>query len=144
MDTIAIAADHAGFAVKEAIKKNFAEGITWMDLGTDSEQSVNYADFGLAMGKAISEGRVERGVLICGSGIGISIAANRYAKVRAALCTDVTMARLARSHNDANVIAFGSRITGIEVIFESLRVFLNASYEGGRHEARVGKLCTGI
>jgi ribose 5-phosphate isomerase B len=140
--TIAIAADHAGYALKEDLKADLLErGVTVLDLGTDSDASVDYPDFGKAVGEAIAAGEAGRGVIICGTGIGISIAANRIAGVRAALCHDVTSARLAREHNDANVLALGARMLGHEVAHDCLRAFLDAQYPGGeRHDRRVGKL----
>ncbi|AGH97770.1 ribose 5-phosphate isomerase B [Micavibrio aeruginosavorus] len=138
--TLAIACDHAGFALKETLKSHFADRIDWVDLGTDSTESVSYADFGKKMGQAITDGRVQRGIVICGSGIGISIAANRFPAVRAALCTDATMARLARQHNDANVLALGGRIIGLQVAIDCVDAFLNTAFEGGRHAARVDAL----
>ncbi len=145
---ILIAADHAGFELKEAIKAAFADA-DWVDLGTHSKESVSYADFGHAMGRAIAggrgvEGRAPRGIIICGSGIGISIAANRHKGVRAALCANSTMARLARRHNDANVLALGARVTGAEVALDCVRAFLETDYEGGRHQARVESIDTGL
>lgn len=137
--TIAIASDHAGYDLKEALKKAFPEH-EWMDLGTNSMESCSYADYGHALGAAISEGKVAKGIIICGSGIGISIAANRHKAVRAALCTNATMARLARLHNDANVLALGARITGSVVAEDCVRAFLETDYEGGRHQARVEQL----
>lgn len=141
---VALAADHAGYIWKEKIKERFAENCDWLDLGTDSENSVNYADFGDRMGQAISEGRAEAGIMVCGSGIGISIAANRYARVRAALCTSAEMARLARQHNDANVLSLGSRIMKLDEALECVRIFLSTPFEGGRHEERVKKLNKGL
>lgn len=139
--TIAVASDHAGFDLKEILKHDLEEaGYAVLDLGTNSTASVDYPDFGRAMGEAISTGKAERGVLVCGSGIGISIAANRNPKVRAVLAHDATSARLAREHNDANVVAFGQRLTGIEVAREALKVFLRTAFEGGRHAGRVAKL----
>jgi ribose 5-phosphate isomerase B len=137
MIKLAIASDHAGFELKEAIKKAFSKEVEWNDLGTHSSDSVNYADYGHAMGKAVSDGTAERGIIICGSGIGISIAANRHNGVRAALCTNSTMARLSRLHNDANVLALGARVTGAEVALDCVRAFLDTPYEGGRHQKRV-------
>ncbi|MBU0800922.1 MAG: ribose 5-phosphate isomerase B [Alphaproteobacteria bacterium] len=144
MKPVAIACDHAGFAMKDALMKALGDKVQWLDLGTHNQESCNYVDFGFEVGKAISDGRAERGIVICGSGIGISIAANRYAKVRCALCTDVTMARFSRLHNDANVLALGARITGIAVAQECVEVFLNTAFEGGRHQTRIEKLDTGI
>lgn len=139
MTKLAIASDHGGYALKEAIKEQFSD-IEWVDLGTDSEESVDYPEFGQAMGKAITDGDVARGVLICGSGIGISIAANRFSAVRAALCTSVEMAELSRQHNNANVLVLGERTTDQETAFGCVKAFLNTEFEGGRHERRVNKL----
>jgi ribose 5-phosphate isomerase B len=139
--TIAVASDHAGFDLKEILKQDLqAAGYAVLDLGTNSTASVDYPDFGKAMGEAIASGKAEKGVLVCGSGIGISIAANRNPKVRAVLAHDATSARLSREHNDANVVAFGQRMTGIEVAREALKVFLQTPFEGGRHAGRVAKL----
>ena len=138
---LAIACDHAGFPLKDALMKALPD-IEWLDLGTNNTDSVNYPDYGYAMGKAISEGNAERGIVVCGSGIGISIAANRFPDVRAALCTNGTMARLSRAHNDANVLALGSRITGFEVAMDCVMAFLDTPFEGGRHQTRVDMLNT--
>ena len=139
--TIAVASDHAGFDLKEILKQDLqAAGYSVLDLGTNSTASVDYPDFGKAMGEAIASGKAEKGVLVCGSGIGISIAANRNPAVRAVLAHDATSARLSREHNDANVVAFGQRMTGIEVAREALKVFLQTAFEGGRHAGRVAKL----
>ena len=141
---IAVASDHAGFDLKEILKRDLQEaGHEVLDLGTNSTASVDYPDFGKAMGDAIASGRATRGVLVCGSGIGISIAANRNPKVRAVLAHDVTSARLSREHNDANVIAFGQRLIGVEVAREAMKVFLGTKFEGGRHTGRVDKLSEG-
>ena len=138
---IAVASDHAGFDLKEILKGDLQQaGYAVLDLGTNSTASVDYPDYGAAMGEAIASGKAERGVIVCGSGIGISIAANRNPKVRAVLAHDTTSARLSREHNDANVVAFGQRLIGIEVAREALRVFLNTAFEGGRHAGRVAKL----
>jgi ribose 5-phosphate isomerase B len=139
--TIAVASDHAGFDLKEILKQDLqAAGYAVLDLGTNSTASVDYPDFGKAMGEAIASGKADKGVLVCGSGIGISIAANRNPAVRAVLAHDATSARLSREHNDANVVAFGQRMTGIEVAREALKVFLQTAFEGGRHAGRVAKL----
>ena len=139
---IAIASDHAGFELKSLLAKELeGAGHSVLDLGTYGPESVDYPDFGVALAQVIELGKAERGVLVCGSGIGISIAANRNASVRAALCHDETTARLAREHNDANVLALGARTTGIEVAKQCLKTFLATDFEGGeRHERRVGKL----
>ena len=138
---IAIGSDHAGFDMKEVlIEEMRALGHDVLDLGCDGSESVDYPDFGRAVAEVIAEGRVERGVVVCGTGIGISIAANRIARVRAAVCHDETSARLAREHNDANVLALGARLIGPEVAKACLRVFLATEFGGGRHVARVAKL----
>ena len=139
--TIAVASDHAGFDLKELLKRDLQQaGHDVLDLGTNSAESVDYPDFGKAMAEAIASGRAGRGVLVCGTGIGISIAANRHPKVRAALVHDVTSARLSREHNDANVVAFGARLIGVEAAREALKIFLATPFEGGRHAGRVAKL----
>jgi len=137
-----MASDHAGFDLKEHLKRELqAAGHTILDLGTTSASaSVDYPDFGAALAKVIRDGGAERGVLVCGTGIGISIAANREPAVRAAVVHDVTSARLARQHNDANVIALGARLIGTEVAKDCVRIFLETPFEGGRHGPRVAKL----
>ncbi|MBI3196178.1 MAG: ribose 5-phosphate isomerase B [Rhodospirillales bacterium] len=139
--TIAVASDHAGFDLKELLKRDLQQaGHDVLDLGTNSTDSVDYPDFGKAMADAIGSGKAGRGVLVCGTGIGISIAANRNPKVRAALVHDVTSARLSREHNDANVVAFGARLIGTETAREALKIFLDTEWAGGRHAGRVAKL----
>jgi ribose 5-phosphate isomerase B len=139
--TIAIASDHAGFDLKELLKQELqAAGHRIVDLGTSSTTSVDYPDFGKALARAIRDRQAERGVLVCGTGTGIAMAANREPAVRAAVVHDATSARLARQHNDANVIALGARLVGPEVARDCLRVFLETPFEGGRHAARVAKL----
>lgn len=137
--TIAISCDHGGFALKEAIKEKY-KNISWLDLGTNSEESVDYPEFGKAMGNAITSGEASTGIVICGSGIGISIAANRFPAVRAALCMTPEMAKLSREHNNANVLALGARLIGEQDAFTIIDTFLNTEFEGGRHERRVEKL----
>lgn len=140
-DTIAIASDHAGFALKALLADAMrAGGHRVLDLGTDGETSVDYSDYGFAVARAVAGGRAGRGIAICGSGIGISIAANRIHGIRAALCTSGLMARLARTHNDANVLVLGSRIIGVEVARDCVHEFLNTAFEGGRHAGRTAKL----
>ncbi len=141
MKPIALASDHAGYELKMVLAGELeAAGHTVLDLGTDGPGSVDYPDYGLALAAAISEGRAERGVAVCGTGIGISIALNRHPGVRAALCHDETSARLAREHNDANVLALGARLIGSEVAKDCLKVFLDTGFAGGRHVGRVAKL----
>ena len=139
--SIAIACDHAGVGLKTALRQDLvAHGYAVLDLGTDGPDSVDYPDFAAALAREIEAGRAGRGVLICGTGIGISIAANRHPGIRAALVHDVETTRLSRQHNDANVLALGARVTPEAVARDCLAVFLTTPYEGGRHENRVAKL----
>lgn len=141
MARIALASDHAGFALKALLAAELAAaGHDVLDLGPDSEASVDYPDYGRALGEAVAGGRAERGIAVCGSGIGISIAVNRIAGARCALVTSGLMARLARQHNDANCIALGSRIIGVETARDCVAEFLATAFEGGRHAGRVAKL----
>ena len=141
LGSIALASDHAGFALKERLKDYLSRnGWDVIDLGTHGTESVDYPAYGDALATAIANGTAWRGVAVCGTGIGISIAANRHRKVRAALCHDATTARLARQHNDANVLALGARTLGEEVAKDCLAVFLSTDYEGGRHDRRVNML----
>ncbi|MGI4876342.1 MAG: ribose 5-phosphate isomerase B [Janthinobacterium lividum] len=140
-DIIAIGADHAGYALKAMIADDLGRmGYEVLDLGTNSEVSVDYPDFGFAVARAVSTGQAVRGILVCGTGIGMTVAANRNPAIRAALCTSGLLARLAREHNDANVLTLGSRIVGVEVARDCVRQFLSTSYAGGRHADRVAKL----
>ncbi len=140
-ETVAIASDHAGFVLKETVKAELlALGHRVLDLGTDGLASVDYPDFGQACAAAVASGQAAWGVVVCGTGIGISIAANRNPQVRAALCHDATSARLSREHNDANILALGARLIGDEVAKECVRVFLSTAFAGGRHVPRVAKL----
>lgn len=136
---ILIAADHGGFSLKSDIQKKFSD-VEWIDLGCDSAESVDYPDYAHKLAGAIEAGQAESGILICGTGIGISIAANRHAHIRAALCTNSTMARLTRQHNNANVLCLGARITGAEAVFDIVEAFLETEFEGGRHERRIEKI----
>ena len=138
---IAIASDHAGYDLKSTLAEQLATlGHEVLDLGTNGGDSVDYPDFAEAMAAAIADGRAERGVLVCGTGIGISMAANRHNVLRAALCHDETSARLAREHNDANVLALGARMIGVAVAGDCLKAFLETEFAGGRHMRRVAKL----
>jgi len=140
-ETIAIASDHGGVELKSILKDALTElGFTPLDLGTDGSASVDYPDYAYAMAQAIGEGKVKRGILVCGTGIGISIAANRHGHIRAALVHDAFGARMCRQHNDANVIVFGGRTVGSEVAKDCLKIFLSTEFEGGRHAKRVAKL----
>jgi len=140
--TVALASDHAGYELKAQIAGQLeGAGYTVLDLGTDGPASVDYPDFAAALAAAVTDGRAQRGVLVCGSGIGISIAANRHPGIRAALVHDVTTARLSREHNDANVIALGARIVGPEIAKDCVEVFLKTDFEGGeRHSRRIAKM----
>lgn len=139
--TIAIASDHAGFVLKHALKTELRElGYEPLDLGPDSEASVDYPDYGYKMANALKEGKASKGILICGSGIGISIAANRASHVRCALCHNEETAKLAREHNDANVLALGARIVDEKTAKAMVKAFLATPFAGGRHEGRVNKL----
>jgi ribose 5-phosphate isomerase B len=139
---VVIASDHAGIDFRAELRDWLAgQGVAVTDLGTDSRDSVDYPDFADAVAKALADGSAVRGILVCGTGIGISIAANRHRHVRAALCHDTTTARLARQHNDANVIALGARTLGIETAKDCIVTFLTTDFEGGeRHSRRVAKL----
>ena len=141
-ETIAIASDHAGFMLKNELKQDLMDmNFTVLDLGVESLKSVDYPDFGYALAGAMKEGKAKRGVLVCGSGIGISIAANRHSEIRAALVHDALSARLSRQHNDANVVCFGGRTIGPEVARDCLKIFLETDFEeGGRHSRRVDNL----
>ncbi len=140
-ETIAIAADHGGVELKiQLIADLRARGLDVLDLGTNSTESVDYPDFAQAVVFAIRDGRASRGVLLCGSGIGMSMAANRYLEIRAALVHDNLSARLARQHNDANVLCMGGRLIGPEVARDCLAAFLDTPFEGGRHARRVAKM----
>ena len=144
-DTIAIAADHAGVALKAALAKELeALGYKLIDLGTNGPDSVDYPDFAKAVADAIAGRRAQWGVLVCGTGIGMAMAANRHPAVRAAVVHDALSAKLARQHNDANVLALGARLLGDEVAKDVARVFFATAFEGGgRHERRVAKLSAG-
>ncbi len=139
---IAVASDHAGFALKQVLLGHLADlGHKVTDLGThNGEESVDYPDFGKALAEAINRGDHDTGLLICGTGIGISIAANRHPGIRAALCHDSTSAKLAREHNDANVLVLGGRLIGTEVAKDCLGAFLGTDFGHGRHVRRVEKL----
>jgi ribose 5-phosphate isomerase B len=137
-ETIAIAADHGGYDLKSVLAPELrALGFDVLDLGTFGSDSVDYPNFAASLAQAIADGRAGRGVLICGTGIGMSIAANRHRHLRCALVHDVTTARLARQHNDANVLALGGRTMGIEVAKDCLKVFFTTAFDGGRHARRI-------
>jgi ribose 5-phosphate isomerase B len=139
--TIAIGADHAGLPLKTQLQQALAaQGHALMDCGTNTAESVDYPDFAHPVARAVEAGQARFGMLVCGTGIGISIAANRHAGIRAAVLHNTTEARLTRAHNDANIACFGARTIGVDVALEALAVFLATEFEGGRHARRLGKL----
>lgn len=138
---IAVGADHAGYGLKQALSEHLrSAGHDVTDCGTYSADRVDYPDFGAAVGRAVAAGQADLGLCVCGSGNGIAMAANKIAGIRAAVAHDATSARLARAHNDANVLCIGERLTGAEVAREALDAWLEASFDGGRHQDRVDKL----
>ena len=138
---IAIASDHAGFALKGHLKELLSKkGHEVSDLGPSSDESTDYPDYGASVGRAVSEGQADRGVLICGSGIGMCMVANRFPKVRAAVLRDENDALMSRRHNDANVACFGGRVTEPDMAAKLIDLFLSTEFEGGRHARRVGKI----
>lgn len=135
---IALANDHSGIALKEEIKKLLDKrGLEYKDFGTNTEASVDYPIYGESVAKAVVSGECERGIIICGTGIGISIAANKVRGARAALCTDCFMAEMTRRHNDANILALGARVLGHGLALKIVETFLDTEFEGGRHARRV-------
>jgi ribose 5-phosphate isomerase B len=139
--SIGLAADHAGFELKEYLKKKLLEwGYTVHDFGTNSEQSVDYPDFIHPLAAAMRKGTINRGLVICGSGQGVSITANKYSIIRCALSWTPEIAKLSREHNDSNVLALPSRFISEAVAVETLQFFLNTEFEGGRHQNRINKI----
>ena len=138
MKTIFIASDHAGFNLKKAIVKKYSKKLKIMDMGTNnSKKSVNYPDYAHKLCLKVSKKKSNIGVLVCGSGMGMAMSANKHKKIRAALCYSVKIAKLSRLHNDANIITLGSRLTSKNKAFNCLNAFLNTKFEGGRHKKRV-------
>jgi ribose 5-phosphate isomerase B len=138
---LAVASDHAGFGLKENLKDALTRlSVKYVDLGTQSEASTDYPDYAHAVASGVADGRFRLGLLVCGTGIGMSMAANRHRGVRAALCTDPFAARMARQHNDANVLCLGSRIVGAGLAEAVLEAFLAGSFDAGRHIGRVAKI----
>ncbi|MBM4400222.1 MAG: ribose 5-phosphate isomerase B [Candidatus Cloacimonetes bacterium] len=136
---IAIASDHAGFCLKEDIKKALPQ-IEWTDFGAFSKDSVDYPDTGYPAAKAVAEGTCDKGILICGSGIGMSIVANRIPGIRAALCNTVEIAKLSRLHNDANILVLAGRFSPTPLALEIVNTWLDTDFEGGRHQTRLNKI----
>ncbi len=138
---IAIGSDHAGFRLKEEITKYLqCRGLEFRDFGTFSAESTDYPDYGEAVGKAVASGECEKGILVCGTGVGIGISANKVRGVRCAVCSECYSAQMARLHNDANVIAIGERVVGPGLALKIVETFLDTEFEGGRHARRVGKI----
>lgn len=138
---IALASDHAGYEEKEKLKKTLDEiGVEYEDLGTGSLESVDYPDYAKKVGEAVAKGEVEQGILVCGSGIGVAIAANKVHGIRAAQAWNEETARLARQHNDANVLTIGARVIPEAEIPKIVKAWFEADFEGGRHEKRVEKI----
>lgn len=138
---IALGSDHGGYQLKETIKAFLNElGMEYKDFGTDSEESVDYPDFALKVAEAVAGGQYDRGILICGTGIGIGIAANKVPGIRAALCHDVFSAKASREHNDANILSLGQRVIGPGLALEIVKAWLSTGFAGGRHQRRVDKI----
>jgi ribose 5-phosphate isomerase B len=138
---VAIGADHAGFEEKEKVKQVLDEiGVEYIDLGTNSDESVDYPDYAKKVGEAVAQGEAEQGILVCGSGTGMAISANKVHGVRAAVAWNEEIARLARQHNNANVLALSGRHVSAEDNEKILKAWFDAEFEGGRHERRVGKI----
>jgi ribose 5-phosphate isomerase B len=143
--TLAIASDHGGVELKSAIVKLLEEqGVQVLDLGTNGPDSVDYPDYAQAVAKAIIDGKAEAGILVCGSGIGMSMAANRYPQIRAALVHDRLSAELCRQHNNANVLCLGARLIGEATALDCVDAFMSTEFEGGRHEGRVAKMSCSV
>ena len=139
MSEILIASDHAGYNLKDNLIRELKIKNKFHDLGTSSQDSVDYPDFAIKLSRLINGSKFDRGILICGSGIGMSMVANRFENVRAALCLNEKMARLARQHNNANILVLGSRLISVQEAIKCLIVFMKTEYEGGRHQARLDK-----
>lgn len=138
---IAIGCDHAGYELKEKVKSKLEQaGHQMLDVGTDSTESVDYPKYGHAVGRKVANGEAERGIAICGSGIGISIACNKVPGIRAALCTSIEMAEMCRRHNNANVICMGARMISEQLAFDMIDKWLETEFEGGKHERRINEL----
>ena len=141
MKKIFISSDHAGYILKEQIKKKFSKKYLFQDLGTNNSKiSVNYPDLAHKLSKKVINNTKNMGILVCGSGTGMSMAANRHKKIRAAVCYTVKNTKLSRLHNDANIITLGSRLTKKDTAFKCIEVFINTKFEGGRHKKRVKKI----
>ena len=135
---IIMGCDHAAYQLKEKLKSFLsAKGIPVEDVGTFSEKSVDYPDFGIKVAAQVSAGNFKRGILICGTGLGMSMVANKFPHIRAALCNDLFSAEMSRRHNDANILVMGGRVIGVGLALEMVDIFLNTAFEGGRHQIRL-------
>jgi len=138
---IALGADHAGFHLKDALKRTLDElGVAYQDFGTGSAESVDYPDFAQAVARGVAAGQFDRGILVCGSGVGMAIAANKLPGIRSAAIVDADSARLAREHNDLNVLALGARVTPEVRARDIVKAFLETPFAGGRHATRIAKI----
>jgi ribose 5-phosphate isomerase B len=141
METVIIGSDHAGYGLKVFLKEKLEqEGISVIDVGCEEETSCDYPEFARMLCEKIQEGSASRGILICGTGLGMSMAANRFPGIRAALCTTEYHARMSRAHNDSNVLVIGGRVTGSELALSILKTWLNTPFEGGRHQRRIDQI----
>lgn len=135
---IALGADHGGFELKNEIRTHLeSQGIEVLDLGTNSKDSVDYPKFGFLVGDAVTSGNADLGIVVCGTGLGISIAANKVSGIRAVVCTETYSARMAREHNNANILALGGRVTGVGLALDIVDIFLKTPFAGGRHARRI-------
>ena len=138
---LALVSDHGGISLKDAVKAYLdSAGIAYEDFGTDSEASVDYAPFAVAVARAVTSGKAEKGILCCGTGIGISIAANKVKGIRAAVCTNAFCAEMTRRHNDSNILCMGGRVISEETAVELAKIFLETPFEGGRHARRIAQI----
>ncbi|MBI4378723.1 MAG: ribose 5-phosphate isomerase B [Nitrospinae bacterium] len=141
MEKVAIAADHGGFELKEDIKLFLKEiGYEPVDFGTHNNNSVDYPDFGIKVAEAVSRGDIQKGILICGTGVGMSIVVNKFPDVRGALCNDIYTARMGRKHNDSNILILGGRVVGRGIAMEIVNTWMSTQFDGGRHQKRLDKI----
>lgn len=140
-EIIGVGSDHGGFALKEEIKNYLVElGYEVKDYGTNNEESVDYPEYGKKVARAVVAEEVHRGIVVCGTGIGISLAANKVEGIRCALCSDTYSAKMSRQHNNANMLALGGRVLGVDLAKDVVKAWLDSEFEGGRHERRVLKI----
>lgn len=143
MEKIAIASDHAGRELKDDLRDFLSEnGVEVVDMGVDNDNSVDYPDYGIPVADSVSKGKIDRGILVCGTGIGMSILANKFRGVRAALVSDVFTARMSKEHNNANILVIGGRIVGKGLAREMVKAWMETKFEGGRHQKRLDKIAS--